>query len=249
MKTRQTLLLAALVSTLCGCAGTSATGGSAANSGPSKIIRYSEHQKQLLEQNGTVTMNIAVDALQKLNLMAYVGSDFDDDQEDVWIEGKPFTGLQVTMQGPAFQQNFLGPPHHCDVKVEDEAGGKELQRATATFQPVGPGSFIAKFPTLTAQGVVSFNLVVPTIQNGVTQFTVMVTAMKGDAAPYSIERTMAIHPNPIPAQNDSPQINEPQGADAPSASGNFVKQGGIGTPQGDLGASTAPESSPGSDDQ
>ena len=102
-----------------------------------------------------------IDQLRSLPMVGYDGSDLSSSQDGFFTEGKPFSGLKVIVQGPAFSNKFLGSPKPCLVNVSTSQGDQgKTEKGSASFAQTSPGVYTAIVP-ITCHDWAAFEISIP----------------------------------------------------------------------------------------
>lgn len=204
------LLLAALVlpSALQGCASDKAA-NSASGSGKTVMVSYTQHQKDQLNATGNGMMSGVADSVQNFPLTGAAGEEFDDNQAAVWVEGNPLNGLKVVLQGNAFSQGVLGPPRNISAQVRDAVSNDVKSNAAVTFTTTGVNSYTATFQNLKCIGSISFDIMIPALRAGNSNYEVLVSSADASVPPVTLKRNVAIS-----EKTESPLLAQPSGTSA-----------------------------------
>lgn len=194
LATAQLLVSMSLLLSVSGCStGTAGPSGlDSGQAGNTVLISYTQHQKDEMERTGNALMGGMADTVQRFPLTASAGEDFDDNQEAIWIEGKPLKGLKVILQGNAFSQGVLGPPRNISAEVRDGASNDVKANAAVMFTTTGANSYSATFQNLNCLGAISFDIMIPALKAGESNYEVLVAPVDASLPPVTLKRNVLV---------------------------------------------------------
>jgi hypothetical protein len=166
---------------------------------PSKphLVDFETKTKEMMNKSSAGWMfsgalSQMMDAVQGLPMMAVAGHNFKAGQNCLWNDGKPFTGLQVVVQGSAFSKGLIGQPQPASVTIRSEPGKSVINQSSGPFIMTGAYVYTATIPYITCEKVIDVDFDIMALREGEGDYEVTVGPIDSSTSPVTFKHPVSI---------------------------------------------------------
>jgi len=188
------------------------------------IVDLATRTKELMSKSsaGLIfggAMTQMLDVVQNIPMIAVAGHDFKSVQNALWSDGKPFTGLQIEMQGNAFTKGIIGTSGQAKVTTRSEPGKSVINQSSAPFVMTGAYAYTATIPYITCDKLIEVDFDLSAYKEGEGDYEVRVGPLDKSIPPITFKRSVSVsgapsryaeRPSQAVAPGNPPDESEPQ---------------------------------------
>jgi hypothetical protein len=178
-----------------GCTG--ASSGTAEIYSKPHLVDIATRTKEMMTKNPVGwlfggAMTEMFDVVHNVPVIAVAGHNFKSAENVLWSDGKPFTGLQVVVQGGAFAKGIVGQPFRVTVISRSEPGKEIISQSSGPFVMTSPNVYTATITDINCDKLVEVDFEMSAYKEGEGDYQVLVGPIDNSAPPVSFMHCVSV---------------------------------------------------------